>query len=90
MAGLDRRFVLQAGVAAAAMALTRQARAEGPDVPAGLIDGAKKEGQINVITLPRDWANWGTTMDRFQALYRREAGRRQSGRVVGRRTAGDP
>ncbi|HEX3350022.1 MAG TPA: extracellular solute-binding protein [Acetobacteraceae bacterium] len=41
----------------------------GPDVPATLVAAAKKEGQINVITLPRDWANWGTTMDRFQELY---------------------
>jgi putative spermidine/putrescine transport system substrate-binding protein len=38
-------------------------------VPADLVAAAKKEGQINVITLPRDWANWGVTMDRFQQLY---------------------
>ena len=69
MMALDRRFLLQAGVAAVAFGSSGRAWAEGPDVPAALMTGAKKEGQINVITLPRDWANWGTTMDRFQALY---------------------
>jgi putative spermidine/putrescine transport system substrate-binding protein len=29
----------------------------------------KKEGQLNVITLPRDWANWGQIMDTFAAMY---------------------
>jgi putative spermidine/putrescine transport system substrate-binding protein len=34
-----------------------------------LIAAAKKEGSLNVITLPRDWANYGTIMDDFQKKY---------------------
>ncbi|HVW81346.1 MAG TPA: ABC transporter substrate-binding protein [Mycobacteriales bacterium] len=30
---------------------------------------AKAEGQLNVITLPRDWANYGTIMDDFTKKY---------------------
>ena len=74
MPALDRRFALKAGLASAALAgsalgLSGRARAEGPAVPAGLAEAAKKESRINTIALPRDWANWGVTMDRFQALY---------------------
>lgn len=38
-------------------------------MPAGLEAAAKKEGTLNVIALPRDWANWGAIMDSFQKLY---------------------
>jgi len=34
-----------------------------------LIAAAKKEGQLNVITLPRDWANYGEIIDSFAAKY---------------------
>jgi putative spermidine/putrescine transport system substrate-binding protein len=34
-----------------------------------LVTAAKKEGQLNVITLPRDWANYGELMDGFTAKY---------------------
>ena len=34
-----------------------------------LIAAAKKEGTLNVITLPRDWANYGAIMDGFTAKY---------------------
>ena len=34
-----------------------------------LITAAKKEGQLNVITLPDDWANYGTIMKDFTAKY---------------------
>jgi len=30
---------------------------------------AKKEGQLNVIALPRDWANYGAVLDAFNAKY---------------------
>jgi putative spermidine/putrescine transport system substrate-binding protein len=30
---------------------------------------AKKEGQLNVIALPRDWANYGAVLDAFKAKY---------------------
>ncbi len=38
-------------------------------MPNGLVDAAKKEGQLNIIAVPRDWANYGEIMDRFTALY---------------------
>jgi len=34
-----------------------------------LIAAAKKEGHLNVITLPNDWANYGTIMKDFTAKY---------------------
>ncbi len=66
-----RRSVLQAGLAAGAFSLFGRgpAFAAAPALDAKLIAAAKKEGAINVIALPRDWANWGATMDRFQELY---------------------
>jgi putative spermidine/putrescine transport system substrate-binding protein len=35
----------------------------------GLIAAAKAEGQLNVITLPANWANYGTIMRDFAAKY---------------------
>ncbi len=34
-----------------------------------LVTAAKKEGALNVITLPRDWAGYGALMDGFAAKY---------------------
>src|SRR6201999_109143 len=34
-----------------------------------LVAAAKKEGSLNVITLPSDWANYGTIMKDFTAKY---------------------
>src|ERR1700761_7835826 len=34
-----------------------------------LVAAAKKEGQLNVITLPSDWANYGTIMADFTKEY---------------------
>ena len=34
-----------------------------------LVAAAKKEGTLNVITLPRTWANYGKLMDDFTAKY---------------------
>jgi putative spermidine/putrescine transport system substrate-binding protein len=34
-----------------------------------LVAAAQKEGQLNVITLPSDWANYGTIMKDFTAKY---------------------
>jgi putative spermidine/putrescine transport system substrate-binding protein len=66
----DRRFILKSGLAVGATSmLGRGAYAAGPIVPAALVAAAKKEAAINVIGLPRDWANWGVTIDRFQELY---------------------
>lgn len=67
---LERRRVLLSGLGTAGLlAFGARAAESGPSVPAGLAEAAKREGQINVIALPRDWANWGVTMDRFQELY---------------------
>ncbi|HET9071492.1 MAG TPA: ABC transporter substrate-binding protein [Acidimicrobiales bacterium] len=35
----------------------------------GLVKAAKKEGTLNVITLPKDWANYGTIMRDFTKKY---------------------
>ncbi len=34
-----------------------------------LVKAAKKEGTLNVITLPRDWANYGEAMDLFTKAF---------------------
>ncbi|MUL81135.1 MULTISPECIES: ABC transporter substrate-binding protein [unclassified Mycolicibacterium] len=34
-----------------------------------LIAAAKKEGKVNAIALPRDWANYGAVIDAFKAKY---------------------
>src|ERR1700742_1145089 len=34
-----------------------------------LVPAEKKEGSLNVITLPSDWANYGTIMKDFTAKY---------------------
>ena len=36
---------------------------------ASLVDAAKKEGTLNVIALPPDWANYGDIIKGFQAKY---------------------
>jgi putative spermidine/putrescine transport system substrate-binding protein len=36
---------------------------------AGLVAAAKKEGQLNVIALPPDWANYGTIIKNFSTKY---------------------
>jgi len=36
---------------------------------AALVDAAKKEGTLNVIALPPDWANYGAVIKGFQAKY---------------------
>ncbi|GHB53043.1 ABC transporter substrate-binding protein [Streptomyces cirratus] len=35
----------------------------------GLVAAAEKEGQLNVIALPADWANYGEMLKAFQAKY---------------------
>jgi putative spermidine/putrescine transport system substrate-binding protein len=41
----------------------------GPDTMAALVKAAKAEGQLNVITLPTNWANYGNIMKDFTAKY---------------------
>ena len=41
----------------------------GPDSMSALVKAAEKEGQLNVITLPSNWANYGAIMKDFTAKY---------------------
>jgi putative spermidine/putrescine transport system substrate-binding protein len=70
--GMSRRDCAKLGLAAVAGALTSVARPRparaAVDMNA-LIAAAQKEGQLNVITLPRDWANYGVLMDTFTKKY---------------------
>jgi putative spermidine/putrescine transport system substrate-binding protein len=34
-----------------------------------LVEAAKKEGTLNVIALPHDWANYGELLDAFKKKY---------------------
>jgi putative spermidine/putrescine transport system substrate-binding protein len=43
--------------------------ASGPTDFANLVKAAEKEGQLNVITLPSNWANYGTIMTDFSKKY---------------------
>jgi putative spermidine/putrescine transport system substrate-binding protein len=82
---LSRARLLRRGVAAGAgltilstplTALARPGRllqsppARGRDIPfSRLLAAAKKEGQLNTIALPPDWANYGEVMSTFQKKY---------------------
>jgi putative spermidine/putrescine transport system substrate-binding protein len=72
---LNRRRFLQLGVAAAAgiavapMFGGSSASAAAAKGLTDLIAKAKKEKQLNVIALPRDWANYGELLDSFPKKY---------------------
>jgi putative spermidine/putrescine transport system substrate-binding protein len=51
-----------AGVSAEELAATK-------GIPAKLIAAAKKEGKLNTIALPPDWADYGEIIQKFQAKY---------------------
>ena len=58
------------GAASATLAKAAKATsAAGFGGMSGLIAAAKKEGQLNVITLPANWANYGTIMKDFTQKY---------------------
>lgn len=61
-----RTFIKLAGVGAGVALFPGLARA---DVPASLIAAAQKEGQLNTIALPPDWANYGEIISTFQKKY---------------------
>jgi putative spermidine/putrescine transport system substrate-binding protein len=73
----DRRSVLRAGLGLSGASLFGGAltarRAFAAEtmamLPDALIAAAKKEGALNVITLPRDWADYGELMDTFASRY---------------------
>lgn len=66
----NRRTILKSAAAAGAFSLFGR----GPAFAATTFDpklvaAAKKEGQLNVITLPRNWANYGEAMDTFSSMF---------------------
>lgn len=66
----DRRTLLQlgAGLTAAGMLGRRAFALDLPTLPDGLLAAARKEGRLNLIAVPRDWANYGKIIDDFSAL----------------------
>ena len=54
---------------AAVFAVVASAGLAVAQVPADLIAAAKKEGQLSVIALPRDWCGYGDIIDTFKARY---------------------
>ena len=76
--------VLVATMAAASMVATTAASSAAPSAKIdyttctdlkscggmdALVKAAQKEGKLNVITLPRDWANYGEAIDLFSKAY---------------------
>lgn len=66
---LTRRHLLQASAGLAAGSMFGRSAFAAFEPAAALIEAAKKEGKINLITLPRDWANYGYLMDTFANTY---------------------
>ena len=70
----NRRHVLKASAGVLSAGLVGgfgrfAAAASAMGIPAGLVEAAKAEGALNVITLPRDWANYGELMDTFAKTH---------------------
>lgn len=65
---MKRRTLLGSAVAATALASLPELAFANTKMKA-LISAAKAEGQLNVIALPRDWANYGAIMDSFSKKY---------------------
>ena len=66
----NRRTILRtcAGLIGASLFGRRAFALDMPPLPEGLLDAARKEGRLNLIAIPRDWANYGRMMDDFVAL----------------------
>jgi putative spermidine/putrescine transport system substrate-binding protein len=60
---------LGAPAAATAARRNRAAATASADMMADLVAAAKKEGGLNTIALPPDWANYGEIMSTFQKMY---------------------
>ncbi len=50
-------------------ATVTQLTATGPTSMTALVAAAKAEGKLNVITLPTNWANYGTIITDFEKKY---------------------
>ena len=68
-AKLGGKLALGAAAAAGLSSIPGIRPARAADDMDALVAAAKKEGKLNVITLPRDWANYGAIMDGFTAKY---------------------
>jgi len=64
---LQQSLKVWASVAAMALAVGAAPALAAP--PDDLIAAAKKEGQLTVIALPRDWCGYGPMIDSFKAKY---------------------
>ena len=64
---LQQRMKLFASMAAVALAVGAAPALAAP--PDDLVAAAKKEGQLTVIALPRDWCGYGALIDSFKAKY---------------------
>jgi putative spermidine/putrescine transport system substrate-binding protein len=58
-----------AGLGALGLSSVADAAGMPAAMPAGLVAKAKKEGQLNVIALPPDWANYGAIIAAFKKQY---------------------
>ncbi len=59
-AGIAGGVLLGAGASSASPLTSRLAGRAGSSLPPGLVTAAQQEGQINLIALPDNWANYGT------------------------------
>ena len=64
---LQQRMKLFASMAAMTLAVGAAPALAAP--PDELVAAAKKEGQLTVIALPRDWCGYGDLIDSFKAKY---------------------
>ena len=64
---MQQRMKLFASVAAMALVVGAAPALAAP--PDELVAAAKKEGQLTVIALPRDWCGYGALIDSFKAKY---------------------
>jgi putative spermidine/putrescine transport system substrate-binding protein len=61
--------LLGLGALALAACQNRQPSAEAPLLPPALVAAAQKEGDLNVIALPRDWCGYGPLIGRFENAF---------------------
>ncbi|MGY2895325.1 ABC transporter substrate-binding protein [Deinococcus sp. UYEF24] len=61
--------LLIAGIVTASVAAVAQTMTMTSSIPAAIVAGGKKDGSINTIALPPDWANYGEIMAGFQKAY---------------------
>ncbi len=61
--------VLSTSSASAAVNYSKITNASQGGGMSGLVKACQKEGQLNVIALPHDWADYGTMLDGFKKAY---------------------